>query len=111
MKKTYNEAEYEQDSIRIMELIDQRKAERVAEERDTSQKRNEERAEEYRNRMFHYIGRSAAVAAIGFLLDTAMAAELIAPVLAVPATYICACYFGWCLSKTVRYAKRAGAKR
>lgn len=105
-ESTYNEAAHEQDTNRMMEHINQQNATHEAVREDRTAKQMEEKEKMHRCKMFRYAGRGAATAAAWILLAIAMNAELIAPVLAIPATYICALYFGWCLCKFARYAKR-----
>ena len=107
----YTEAAHEQDTNRMMEHINQQNATQEAAQEGRSREQREERVKTYRCKMWRYVGHSAATAATWILLAMAMSAELIAPVLAVPATYICTCYFGWCLCKVTHYFKKVGGQR
>ena len=111
MKKTYNEAEHEQDSRRMMEHISQHKASCEAAAQGRSKEQTAEREKTRRKEMCHYIAASAATVATGVAVMCCMNAGLIAPVLAIPATYIFACHLGWCLCKVSHYIKKGVGKR
>lgn len=103
---TYNETRCEEDSRKAMEHINQQNAARKAAEADRNKAKAEERKKTRRKEMLRYIAACAvtvvAIAALFHCTD----AKLIAPVLAVPATYIGTGYFGWCLHKVVAIFKK-----
>ncbi len=98
---TYNETKYEEDSRKAMEHINQQNAARKAADADRNKAMAEERKKMRRNAIIRYIATCAATAAAVAAVFHCKDANLIAPVLAVPATYIGTGYFGWCLHKVV----------
>ena len=105
-KATYNEAAHEQDSSRMMAHINQQSAEHEAAEEGRSQKKMEDRWKMRRAALSRYTTRCAATLLIIAALFYAMHTDLIAPVLAIPATYLGTGYFGWCFCKTIRLFKK-----
>ena len=105
-KTTYNEAEHEQDSRRMMEHISKNKANCEAAE----QGRNKEQAAEQEKTRRKAMRRNIAACAVTLLAIAAvvrwMNAGLIDPDLALPATYSGTGYFGWALHKVVAFIKK-----
>ena len=102
-KKIYNE---EEDSRRMIEHINQQSAAQQADTGSVSQKQAEERVKTYRKNMWRSVGRVALTAAINVGLYFAVKHDLIASVLAVPASYICMFFTGWYLCKWHGFYKK-----
>lgn len=105
-EETYTDVAHEQDSRRMMEHINNRSAEQDAVEENRSQNYIEEIKKMRTVAMSRYVFKSVATLLLAFALYKAMTAELIAPVLVIPATYLCAIYFGWCCCKVTAFAKK-----
>lgn len=103
---TYNDAEHEQDSRRMMERINKQRTDHEAAEQGRSKEKTAEREKTRRKEMCRYIAACAATAAAVTAVLCFMNADLIAPVLAFPASYIGTGYFGWCLHKVVAIFKK-----
>lgn len=103
---TYNEVEHEQDSNRMMERINSKSDEQVTVEESRCQRHMEEIEKMRAEAMARYFLKGVATLGVAFAFYKAMNSELIAPVLVIPATYLCATYFGWCACKVAAFAKK-----
>ena len=104
--ENYNDIEHENDSHKMMAHINSKSAEIKAVEEDRSRQQNEEREKIRLTKVGKYTLRCLATLLVTFGLYKAMNAVLIAPVIVIPATYVCAIYFGWCSSKVAHYVKK-----
>ena len=112
MKKTstYNEAEHEQDSRKMMERINNRKTDCEAAEQGASREKAAEQEKTRIKRMCLYIAACLATALSISAVFNWMVDGLIDPVLALPATYIGTGCLGWLLCKAAACFKRVVAK-
>lgn len=104
--ETYNDVAHEQDSNRMMERINTKSAEQETVEDSRCQRHMEDLEKMRAIAMTRYFFKGVATLILAFAFYKAMTAELIAPVLVVPATYLCATYFGWCACKVAAFAKK-----
>lgn len=91
-KKIYNE---EEESRRMMDIVNQKNAAHEAEQADTEKKCAEERAKTLRKNIWKSIGYTALTILVNFGLFFAVKYNLISTLLAVPASYICMFLTGW----------------
>lgn len=106
-EKVYTEADFERE---MTETINKRHNDQKTVEAGRTKEKTEEYKKMCNSAMFRYSARCVVVALICAALYRCMTAELIAPILAVPATYIGSVYFGWSFCKAYGYFKK-GANR
>ena len=102
-KKIYNE---EEDSQRMMDIVNQKNAAYEAEQADTEKKNAEERAKTLAKNIWKSIGYTALTSLVNIGLFCAVRHDLISTVLAVPASYICMFFIGWHLCKCHGFMKK-----
>ena len=102
-KKIYNE---EEESRRMMDIVNQKSAAYEAEQADTEKKNAEDRAKALRKNFWKHIGYADLAILINIGLFCAVRHDLISTVLAVPASYICMFFTGWHLCKCVGFMKK-----
>lgn len=105
--RSYTEADFDTD---MMERINKRHNDQKTAEAGRSKEKTAEYKKMCNAAMFGYTARCAVTALVCAALYRAMNTDLIAPVLAVPVTYIGMAYFGWCLCKVYGFFKK-GANR
>ena len=103
---SYSEVDHEQDSLRMREHINSKSAETEAADESWILKLKEEQKKAYSLAIGRYTLRLIAVLVVAFALYMASKADLIAPVLTIPATYLLAIYFGWCMCKLASLVKK-----
>ena len=106
-EKVYTEADFDNE---MMEAINKRHNDRKTVEAGRTKEKTEEHKKMRNAAMCHYITRCALTVLVFLALYRATFAELIDPVLSVPATYIAATYLGWCACKAYGIYKK-GANR
>ena len=99
----YCEADFD---AAMMEAIDKRHIDQKAAEAGRTKEKTEEYKMMRNAATLRHSVHIAATALIFLALFRAMSAGLISPILAIPATYICAGYFGWCACKVFGIFKK-----
>lgn len=102
-KKIYNE---EEESLRMMEIVNQKNAAYEAEQADTEKKCTEERAKTLRKNIWRSIGYTALAILVNIGLVFAVKNGLMSTILAVPASYIFMFFTGWHFCKFVGFMKK-----
>ena len=102
-KKIYNE---EEDSRRMMDIVNQKNAAHEAEQAETEKKCAEERAKALTKNIWRSIGYTALTSLVNIGLFFAVKYNLISTVLAVPASYIFMFFTGWHFCKFVGFMKK-----
>jgi uncharacterized membrane protein len=102
-KKIYNE---EEESRRMMDIVNQKNAAFEAEQADTEKKCAEERAKTLAKNIWKSIGYTALTILINFGLFFAVKHDLMSTILALPASYICIFFTGWHFCKFVGFMKK-----
>ena len=102
-KKIYNE---EEESLRMMEIVNQKNAAYEAEKAEAEKKHAEEKAKALRKNIWKSIGYTALTILVNCGLLLAVKYNLISTVLAVPASYICMFFTGWHFCKFVGFMKK-----
>lgn len=102
-KKIYNE---EEESRRMMDIVNQKNAAFEAEQADTEKKNAEERAKTLAKNICKSIGYTALTILINFGLFFAVKRDLMSTTLALPASYICMFFTGWHLCKCLWFMKK-----
>lgn len=102
-KKIYNE---EEESRRMMDIVNQKNAAYEAEQADTEKKHAEEKAKALRKNIWRSIGYTALTILVNGGLLIAVKYDLISTLLAVPASYICMFLTGWHFCKWCGFVKK-----
>lgn len=102
-KKIYNE---EEESLRMMDIVNQKNAAFEDEQADTEKKCAEERAKTLRKNIWKSVGYTAFTSLVNIGLVFAVKHGLMSTVLAVPASYIFMFLTGWHFCKFVGFVKK-----
>lgn len=102
-KKIYNE---EEDSRRMIDIVNQKNAAYEAEQADTEKKNAEERAKTLNKNIWKSIGYTALTILINFGLFFAVKYDMMSTILALPASYLCMFFTGWHLCKCHGFMKK-----
>jgi amino acid permease len=102
-KKIYNE---EEESRRMMDIVNQKNAAFEAEQADTEKKNAEDRAKTLRKNFWKHLGYMELATLINAGLWLATRFDLMDIVLFLPASYICMFFIGWHLCKCVGFMKK-----
>lgn len=102
-KKIYNEDE---ESKRMMDIVNQKNAAYEAEQADTEKKHAEERVKTLRKNMWRSVGYLVLTSIVNCGLAFAVKHGLMSTILATPASYICTFLCGWHFCKWCGFVKK-----